>query len=265
MTLANSVVNVWPKQNNTNVIAVNGSYPGPSVVIQKGDTFTAHFVNNLSEPATAHWHGISAPELMDGHPKDAIEPGNSFTYTFSHIEQSRNILLSCSCRYACPSMSIKDCRIFIVDDPAEISLGLPRGQYDVPLACRTEDWLIFLNLIIIRLLLTTRGISRKYCSGERNSGCLFEVSKTLYRFRLLNGSNARVYKIALSNNSPFKIIATDGGLKEAPAEVTSFSFHLVKELTYFVDFSSYSPGDSLILKHLLSLLPAEEFTDRELK
>ncbi|MFN5711246.1 MAG: multicopper oxidase domain-containing protein [Bacteroidota bacterium] len=30
------------------MIAVKGSYPGPSVVIEKGQTFTANFVNNLT-------------------------------------------------------------------------------------------------------------------------------------------------------------------------------------------------------------------------
>ncbi|HMS65975.1 MAG TPA: multicopper oxidase domain-containing protein, partial [Ignavibacteria bacterium] len=62
MTLANSAVNVWSGQNTT-VIAINGSYPCPSVVIQKGTQFTANFINQLTEPATIHWHGVNVPEL----------------------------------------------------------------------------------------------------------------------------------------------------------------------------------------------------------
>ena len=76
MTLANSVVQVWPSQN-TNVIAINGSYPSPSVVIQKGQTFTANFVNNIAEPTTIHWHGISVPKLINDHPKHAVSRGGS--------------------------------------------------------------------------------------------------------------------------------------------------------------------------------------------
>jgi FtsP/CotA-like multicopper oxidase with cupredoxin domain len=49
----------------------------------------------------------------------------------------------------------------------------------------------------------------------------FDVQKTLYRFRILNGSNARIYKIALSDNSNFWLISTDSGLKDQPAQMNS--------------------------------------------
>lgn len=251
MTLANSVVNVWPGQN-TNVIAVNGSYPGPSVVIQKGDTFTAHFVNNLTEPATAHWHGISAPELMDGHPKDAIEPGNSFTYTFPVLNRAGTYFYHAHADMLTSKHVYKGfAGFFIVDDTAEISLGLPRGQYDVPL-CLQDRRLADIPEFNYNPSITdmTRGFLGNTVLVNGTPDAYFEVSKTLYRFRLLNGSNARVYKIALSNNSPFKIIATDGGLKEAPAEVTSFFLSPGERVDILVDFSSYSLGDSLILKTL---------------
>jgi FtsP/CotA-like multicopper oxidase with cupredoxin domain len=78
----------------------------------------------------------------------------------------------------------------------------------------------------------------------------FEVSKTLYRFRLLNGSNARVYKIALSDNSPFNIIATDGGLKDYPAQVTSFMLSPGERVDILIDFSSYTINQSVTLKSL---------------
>jgi FtsP/CotA-like multicopper oxidase with cupredoxin domain len=38
-----------------------------------------------------------------------------------------------------------------------------------------------------------------------------------YRLRILNGSNARTYKLAWSNNMPLQVIGTDGGLLPAAA------------------------------------------------
>ena len=39
-----------------------------------------------------------------------------------------------------------------------------------------------------------------------------------YRLRLLNGSNARIYKLAWSDGTPLTVIATDGGLLQRPIE-----------------------------------------------
>ncbi|NIO07275.1 MAG: multicopper oxidase family protein, partial [Deltaproteobacteria bacterium] len=46
-----------------------------------------------------------------------------------------------------------------------------------------------------------------------------EVKRRKYRFRILNGSNARTYRLKLDSGKPFSQIGTDGGLLEAPAEV----------------------------------------------
>jgi FtsP/CotA-like multicopper oxidase with cupredoxin domain len=48
-----------------------------------------------------------------------------------------------------------------------------------------------------------------------------EVETALYRFRILNGSNSRIYKLALSNGDPLIQIGTDGGLLQRPKEVAS--------------------------------------------
>jgi len=251
MTLANSAVNVWPGQN-TNVIAINGSYPCPSVVIQKGETFTAHFINQLTEPATSHWHGISAPELMDGHPKDAILPGESRTYTFPVLNRAGTYFYHAHADLLTSKHVYKGfAGFFIVDDTAEIPLRLPRGAYDIPLCLqdrRIADIPEFNYAPVITDM--TRGYLGDTVLVNGTPDTYFEVSKTLYRFRLLNGSNARVYKIAMSDNSPFQIIATDGGLKDIPVSANSFFLSPGERVDILFDFSSYSIGQSLILKSL---------------
>ncbi len=75
-----------------------------------------------------------------------------------------------------------------------------------------------------------------------------KFKKTLYRFRLLNGSNARVYKIAFSDNSPFWVIATDGGLKDEAVQMNSFSLSPGERVDILFDFSSYNIGNSVTLQ-----------------
>jgi FtsP/CotA-like multicopper oxidase with cupredoxin domain len=76
------------------------------------------------------------------------------------------------------------------------------------------------------------------------------VDRGLYRFRLLNGSNARIYKVALSDGRSFHLIGTDGGLLPAPMAVTSVMLAPGQRLEVLVDFSQYAPGASVVLKSL---------------
>jgi blue copper oxidase len=76
----------------------------------------------------------------------------------------------------------------------------------------------------------------------------FEVQKTLYRFRLLNGSNARIYKIAFSDNSPFWVLATDGGLKDEAVQLNSVYLSPGERLDILFDFLPYTIGNSVSLQ-----------------
>ena len=59
------------------------SYPGPTLRARVGQTLVATLENALDVPTTIHWHGIAAPESMDGAGwmDAAVLPGETFTYT----------------------------------------------------------------------------------------------------------------------------------------------------------------------------------------
>ncbi|WP_084315740.1 multicopper oxidase family protein [Thalassobacillus devorans] len=69
----------------------NGSTPGPTLVAEEGDKVEITVTNNLPEATSVHWHGLKVPNDMDGvtsiQDTPTIEPGESFTYTFT-LEQS---------------------------------------------------------------------------------------------------------------------------------------------------------------------------------
>ena len=75
----------------------------------------------------------------------------------------------------------------------------------------------------------------------------FNVNRTLYRFRMLNGSNAVCYKIAFWDGRAFQVIGTDGGLKDAPVTATSFIFLRWTRWNTFW-FFTYTMGQSVYLK-----------------
>jgi len=64
--------------------AYNGQFPGPTLKVEQGSTFTVNVTNNIDVPTTVHWHGIRLENKFDGAEgvtQEAIQPGDSFTYT----------------------------------------------------------------------------------------------------------------------------------------------------------------------------------------
>lgn len=64
----------------------NGSVPGSEIRVKQGTPVKITLKNELPEPTSIHWHGITVPNPMDGIPgvtQDAVQPGKSFTYEFT--------------------------------------------------------------------------------------------------------------------------------------------------------------------------------------
>src|SRR5258708_9964057 len=70
----------------------NGSAPGPTIQVTRGDRVRIIVDNHLPEATSMHWHGFEVPVEMDGAPgssQDPIAPGGSFVYEFTlHQEGS---------------------------------------------------------------------------------------------------------------------------------------------------------------------------------
>lgn len=67
------------------VIAFNGSVPGPLLRLYEGEDLTINVRNSLDEPTSIHWHGLILPYDMDGVPGvsyPGISPRSEFTYQF---------------------------------------------------------------------------------------------------------------------------------------------------------------------------------------
>jgi FtsP/CotA-like multicopper oxidase with cupredoxin domain len=84
-----------------------------------------------------------------------------------------------------------------------------------------------------------------------------EVLPRKYRFRILNGSMSRFYRLAISFNGqavPFKFIANDGNLVVNPIELTSLDEQGIAErYDIVVDFSQFSVDDRLYLVNRLRM------------
>jgi FtsP/CotA-like multicopper oxidase with cupredoxin domain len=92
------------------------------------------------------------------------------------------------------------------------------------------------------------------------------VDKGQYRFRILDASNARIYRLSFLNTQtnttiPFIQIGSDGGYLKAPATVTELFIGPAERVDLLVDFSGLAPGTKILLKNsALTGEPTEEQT-----
>ena len=79
----------------------------------------------------------------------------------------------------------------------------------------------------------------------------FEVERRNYRFRILNASVARFYKISLSDASPMIQIGNDGNLLPSPVVLTQLDeLGVAERYDIVIDFSRYSIGDKVWMVNL---------------
>jgi FtsP/CotA-like multicopper oxidase with cupredoxin domain len=74
--------------------AYNGMVPGPTIKAELGDRVRIVLHNELPEPSTIHFHGMTLPNAMDGVPainQDAVLPGESFSYEFTIRNSGTNM------------------------------------------------------------------------------------------------------------------------------------------------------------------------------
>ncbi|HJQ30286.1 MAG TPA: multicopper oxidase domain-containing protein [Rubrobacter sp.] len=82
-----------------------------------------------------------------------------------------------------------------------------------------------------------------------------QVSTRIYRFRLLNGSNARTYRIAFTKAGedellPYQIIGTDGGLLDRTREVREVFLSPGERIDVLLDLTGFDVGEEVVLKSL---------------
>ena len=75
-----------------------------------------------------------------------------------------------------------------------------------------------------------------------------DVASRAYRLRILNGSNARIYKLAWDDGSPITVIGVDGGLLERPETKPYVMLAPAERLDIWADFSGRAVGAQFVMR-----------------
>ncbi len=207
-------------QGADNALTDSPSYLGPIIRVRQGQRVRIRLVNELPVETITHWHGLHLPEEMDGHPRYAIPSGDDYLYEFTVNNRAGTYWYHPHPHgMTGPQVYYGLAGLFIVEDEAEQSYDLPRGEFDVPLVIQDRTFSADNQLTYVNNMhQVMQGFWADTILVNGQLDYRHEVATRPYRLRLLNGSNARVYKLAWDDGSPLTAIGSDGGLLERPVE-----------------------------------------------
>jgi blue copper oxidase len=226
----------------------NGLMPGPTFRARPGDTARFTLRNGLTEPTITHWHGMVVDHINDGHPIYAIAPGGAYSYAFPVNQRAAlNWYHPHPDGYTGEQVALGLAGAFVINDTQEDALGLPSGSHEAPLVIRDAAFDSGGNLKY-----TPKGGgflgAAPLVNGTRDP--YLNVDTALYRFRVLGGANARIFRLALSNGAPFWLIGNDGGLLASAVKIAQLDLAPGERLDLLVDFRAMSVGQRVLLRDL---------------
>ena len=263
----------------TRMWGFGGTFPGPTFDLKSGEEVMVEWANELpgqhflpidhslhgaekDKPevrAVSHLHGAKTRPESDGYPEDWIVPGKSAVYHYPN-EQDAAMLW-----YHDHAMGINRLNIFaglagayILRDKVEDALHLPRGKYEIPLVICDR---LFDKDGQLYYPVSDKGespwIPEFFGNANLVNGALFpflEVEARRYRFRVLNASNGRFFRLSLSNKQTFHQIGTDQGLLAAPVPVQKIIIAPGERLDLVIDFREAAGGKITLNDGFVSLM-----------
>ncbi|MEX1318080.1 MAG: multicopper oxidase domain-containing protein, partial [Synechococcaceae cyanobacterium] len=208
-------------------LTYNGLLPGPLLELEPGDAVRIRLHNRLDRPTNLHYHGLHIPP--SGQADNvflSVAPGASQTYSFTIPPD-----------HPAGTFYYHPHRHGTVADQVFGGLGgvlIVRGALDrIPEVAAAEERVLFLKDLPTAEGVGGGGFGMGFGMGMgrmlgREGGLLTVNGQVnpeltvpaggLLRLRIVNGSNARFWRLALEGH-PLHLIATDGGAIEAPVEL----------------------------------------------
>jgi FtsP/CotA-like multicopper oxidase with cupredoxin domain len=275
------------------------SYPGPTIVVQKGHPISVRWTNNITGshileyafdptipaaetttgvPIVTHVHGGEQEPESDGTPMQWFTPGFAEKgHDWKHeVFHYANNQLPATIWYHDHAFGYTRHNVYaglagyyLITDPGNEPPDLPTAPYDMGLCIQDRMFTTDGQLWYPNVGETPERpvwIPEFFGDVMLVNGKVWpylEVEPRKYRFRFLNGSQARFYSLSLVERvakvpgPAFYQIASDGGylaepvLLNDPANSTSprLVFAPGERCDVVIDFSAYAPGTEFILKN----------------
>jgi FtsP/CotA-like multicopper oxidase with cupredoxin domain len=229
---------------------VPDSYLGPTLRLQRGQRVRIRFANRLQDSTIVHWHGLDLPEAADGHPRLAVASGGSYVYEFTVTDPAGTYWYHPHPHMQTGSQVYRGLAgLLVVEDPREKMLALPSGQQELTWVIQdrrldTRNQLVYSNGMMDAVM----GFlgNRILVNGQERPQ--LSLATRAYRARILNGSNARIYKLGWSDGTPLTVIGGQGGLLDVPVTQPFVTLAPAQRVDLWVDLGSRPVGTTLELR-----------------
>jgi FtsP/CotA-like multicopper oxidase with cupredoxin domain len=211
--------------------------------------------------AVVHLHGGLTPAPYDGWAENLFAPGQHAVFHYPMVQRAALLW------YHDHVMGVTKFDVYaglaglwIVRDERERELGLPAGPpFEVPLLIQDRNFDLDDHGRLTGRLVhkTDPDVMEAFAPFTTVNGKVWpvlDVQPASYRFRVINGSNARTYRLVLLRDGAPDLnrmsqIGTDHGLLRTPARVPADGLVLAsaERADVLVDFSDLEPGTELTL------------------
>jgi FtsP/CotA-like multicopper oxidase with cupredoxin domain len=289
MTQRPAIADIVPG-HKTPLWTYDGTFPGPTIVSRAGRRTVVRHTNELPQPVVVHLHGGHTPHTSDGYPADMLYPAGytgdttatmpgmpgmalpgvtaighrDYTYP---LDQRAATLWYHDHRMGFTGESVWRglAGFHLVHDDEEDRLALPAGDRDIPLMIvdRSFDANGAMPYPSVTSDFTTPGVTEPYMNGVLGDVILVngapwpvtDVQRLRYRFRILNASNARRYRLVLDPPPPggggLVQIGSDGGLLDRPRTHDAIELASAERFDVVIDFARYPAGTLVRLSNTL--------------
>ena len=200
----------------------NGSTPGPTLRVRPGDRLVVHLENRLGDDTNLHTHGLHvSPEGDADNIFIRVPPGQSRTYTYDIPQDHRSGLFwyhphthGTVARQVAAGLAGAIVVVDDVDDLPEIASSSERLWVlsDPPIGAGPD----ILETGAMDAMAGRSGDELLVNGRDRRD--LVVDAGTLERWRIVNASASRYYRLAV-DDQPLHRIASDGGRLSAPERV----------------------------------------------
>jgi spore coat protein A, manganese oxidase len=259
----------------TTVWGYQGQYPGPTFETRYGELVEVTWTNSLPTthllpvdhtlPDTMHHqpdvrivphrHGGMQPAVFDGVPDAWFTPGQTQFGDVppeyrTNVYRYENLQDPATLWYHDHAGGLTRLNVYaglagfyLIRSTQEDALNLPKGRYEIPLAIQDRTFNADGSLYYPAKGRWPKNhpVWVKHFHGDTAvvNGKVFpylEVDPVRYRFRILNGCNARFLNLRLSNGMAFNQIGTDVGLLASPVRMSGFDMDPGERVDIVIDF-----------------------------
>ena len=267
----------------TPVLGYDGIFPGPTIETRRDRPIVVRHRNELPVPTVVHLHGGHTPAEHDGWPLDLVLPiGDTADPPRHHgmvgdvVAGERDYRYPSDQRAAMlwyhdhrmdftgPAIYRGLAGLHLVRDEVEDALPLPRGARELPLHLCDRSFAAdgsFAYPGLDQTMRTLPGVQGDWMEGVLGDVVLVngapwpehEVDAARYRLRLVNGANARRFRLVLAvpgaPDLPLHQIGSDAGLLAAPVRHDAIEIAPGERFDVIVDFSVLPVGTEVTMRN----------------